>query len=695
MLFPTRTNLLLYSLCALLIWGSSGCLFPSVPAAQTTSPLTARMAVNNADAVALSATPAAAELAMQDEAIAAPQSSAKVLGTTESADAAVAHAESAAVAAAPLTAFAAVAPASQAAPYAPVTAGVTDDNVAWHDYLAYRSQHQGLWVKERDVSERYLIRVVDQHALPVHDAEVTIYVNEQLLLTGRTDAGGQLFFHPRALDSDYWQRQATQYRVKASKGWVAQSQSFARTGVQTDTPRWTLTLPDPPRRAQAQLDLLFLIDATGSMGDEIDKLKVSMADIANQIAGLPEGPDVRYGLVAYRDRGDAFVVQPYDFTADLRQFQQTLAALRADAGGDYPESLNAALHQAIHNLTWRPEDTVRMVLLVADAPPHLDYGDEPFSYDTDMIEAVRRGIKLFPVGASGLEADGAYIFRQLAQFTGGKFVFLTYADGSNPASGPGTETEHDVATYSVDTLDRLVVRLVREELAKLVRVMTGAQPPSAPQPWPQPSPLPTPTPYTQPQPISCTIDLVAATEDCGKISALRLLDWGNNRPLYQITLDPATTGYGRVRFEITYGSAPNGYSVNIGDSIGNDGGGGDSGQQSNDAEVQIVDGDLLLYGNDDMPSGETQDGHRLLLQRNDAVRAGETLTLEVSNGRLGLSAAGGIERFDSPYLFALNGQPDREGASNHELYVAFQRTIAGGHDGAGMTQVVITLYPSQ
>ena len=581
--------------------------------------------------------------------------------------------------------------------YEPVTAGVTDDNEQWNDYLDYRTRHQGLWVKERDVSERYVIRVVDQHALPLHDALVEVFANDQLLFTGRTDAGGQLLFHPRALDSGYWQRQTTEYRVKASKGWVAQSQTFARTNGQTADELWTLTLTDPPRPVNAQLDLLFLIDATGSMGDEIDKLKASMAGIADQIARLPERPDIRYGLVAYRDRGDAFVVRPYDFTYDLDQFQQTLAALVADGGGDTPESLNEALHRSIHELRWRTDDTVRMVLLVADAPPHLDYADEPFSYDTDMIEAVRRGIKLFPVGASGLEADGEYIFRQLAQFTGGKFVFLTYAEGSNAASGPGTETSHDVENYSVDTLDRLVVRLVQEELAKLVRITTGAQNGSASQPWPQASPLPTPTPtpIPQPQPVSCTVDLVANRHDCDRIGAIRLLDWRNNQVLYQLTLNPATTGYTRARFDITYSGAPNGWSVNLGDSGGNDGVSSDGGQQSNDAEAVIVDGNLLLYGNDNTPAYQASDGRRLLLQRTDAVRAGEHISLEVADSHLGISAAGGIEVFGSHHLFALNGQSDHEGVVNYELYAAFNRTIARGHSGNGVAQVIITLIPAQ
>lgn len=352
--------------------------------------------------------------------------------------------------------------------FEPVTAGVVDDNEQWQAYLDYRARHGYLYVNDRDVSERYIVQVWDSAGQPVHDAVVRISAGQQFFFEGRTDAGGRLLFHPRALDPQDQQWQASRFDVVASKGQATQRAAFERYSQE----HWTVTLPGAPVATRASLDLLFLIDATGSMGDEIDKLKASMGDIADQIAALPERPDVRYGLVAYRDRGDEFVVRAYDFTPDLGAFQRTLAEVRAGGGGDEPESLNEALHRSLNDLRWRRDDTVRLTLLVADAPPHLDYG-EPYSYDRDMIDAVRRGIKLFPVGASGLNEQGEYIFRQLAQFTGGKFVFLTYAQAGNPASGPGTETGHDVANYSVATLDRLVVRLVREELAELPRAAAG------------------------------------------------------------------------------------------------------------------------------------------------------------------------------------------------------------------------------
>ena len=181
---------------------------------------------------------------------------------------------------------------------------------------------------------------------------------------------------------------------------------------------------------------------------------------------MPGRPDICYGLVAYRDRGDAFVTRTHDFTDDLGAFQSVLGRLQASGGGDKPEALNEALHETVHRLSWRA-DAARMVVLVADAAPHLDYGGP--MYDIDMQAALAKGIKLFAVGASRLEPEGEYIYRQIAQYTAGRFVFLTYRDAADPGSGPGSETVHDVRNYSVQTLDRLIVQLVGDEMAQLPR----------------------------------------------------------------------------------------------------------------------------------------------------------------------------------------------------------------------------------
>lgn len=124
-----------------------------------------------------------------------------------------------------------------------------------------------------------------------------------------------------------------------------------------------------------------------------------------------------------------------------------LNTVRADGGGHYPESLNEGLHQAIHNVEWRAEDAIQLIFLVADAPPHLDYAND-YDYAVEMEQAARRGIKILPIASSGLDDQGEYIFRQLAQFTQGRFIFLTYEGPIN--GGPaGDVTTHHVDAYSV------------------------------------------------------------------------------------------------------------------------------------------------------------------------------------------------------------------------------------------------------
>lgn len=340
-----------------------------------------------------------------------------------------------------------------------VTAGVVDDNADFGAYLAFRNRTR-VEHRPRDIRQRHLLEVKDRRGRPVGDAEVAVQGSSGYAMWARTDAGGRAWLHPDAFDP----LRSPQYEVVVRKD-GAQSWARLARGQKSAVEVVLDAVPPAPR---ARLDLVFLVDATGSMADEIDKLKASLRTITAEVASLPSRPDICLGLVVYRDRGDAFLLRSHDFTGDVGAFlQHALYPLQAAGGGDYPEALNEALHDTVHQLSWRGDGTTRLVILLADAPPHLDYGGP--SYDEDMLAALGKGIKVFGVGASGLDRQGEFIQRQIAQYTGGKFVFLTYADPHRPGSGPGRETVHDVKNYSVDTLDRLIVRLVSEELAQAGR----------------------------------------------------------------------------------------------------------------------------------------------------------------------------------------------------------------------------------
>jgi hypothetical protein len=188
-------------------------------------------------------------------------------------------------------------------------------------------------------------------------------------------------------------------------------------------------------------------------------------------------------MVTYRDLYDSYVTQVYDFTSDVNQFQGTLMNLRAAGGGDDPESLNQALYESLNYVSWRGGETVSLIFLVADAPPHLDYGQD-YGYDYSLLQASQMGVKIMPIASRLCESPDScsserrmfqdqaeYIYRQMAHFTGGKYIFLTYEDAPQTSGEPGTDAHVSETQYTVQDLDALVIRLIMEELGAL----TGQQ----------------------------------------------------------------------------------------------------------------------------------------------------------------------------------------------------------------------------
>jgi hypothetical protein len=335
-------------------------------------------------------------------------------------------------------------------------AGSVDDNAAWDDYLLYRLRFAewNILVHEIDVSERHIIQITNRQGQPILGAKVSISDDAgRELCSMYTPADGKVLFFPQASKSPEAQR----YQIFVEKG-----SATANFTLNRNDRDHTVVLDARSANNPVRLDVHFLIDATGSMSDEIHQLKANMITISERIHALPSTPDVRFGMTIYRDRGDLFVSRTFEFTPDIEKFTEELRNIGAEGGGDYAESLNEGLHNAIHLPEWRVEETVSLIFLVADAPPHLDYAND-YNYAKDVFEAVERGIKIFPLASSGLDDQGEYIFRQLAQISSGKFLFLTYGAGG----APGDETPHHVDDYSVLSLDELVVRLVEEELAQL------------------------------------------------------------------------------------------------------------------------------------------------------------------------------------------------------------------------------------
>lgn len=227
--------------------------------------------------------------------------------------------------------------------------------------------------------------------------------------------------------------------------------------------------------AKQTLDVALLIDTTGSMGDEIGYLQTEIDSIASRIEKSYPDAKQRWALVVYRDVGDEYVSQSYDFDSDLETFRAVLDGQEASGGGDFPESPDVGL-AAMNHLDWRTSDsTARLAFWVADAPYHNEKAD-------DMSDAVRgaqdKGVHVYPVASSGIDDFTELAMRSTAQLTGGRYLFLT-----NDSGVGGDHKEPSIPCYFVTRLDGAILRMIDIEMTAEYRepdadaiIRTGGDP---------------------------------------------------------------------------------------------------------------------------------------------------------------------------------------------------------------------------
>ena len=161
-------------------------------------------------------------------------------------------------------------------------------------------------------------------------------------------------------------------------------------------------MADPMRNERPVIEAVFVLDTTGSMSGLIQAAKEKIWSIATTMAAAQPAPEIRMGLVAYRDRGDVYVTRIVDLSADLDSMYATLMELKAGGGGDGPESVNEALHDAVTRMSWSQTDRgYKVVFLVGDAPPHMDYPDD-VKYPQTLATAREKGIVVNAVQCGGL-----------------------------------------------------------------------------------------------------------------------------------------------------------------------------------------------------------------------------------------------------------------------------------------------------
>jgi len=336
-----------------------------------------------------------------------------------------------------------------------LTAGDVDDHLNFDDYLDFIDA-AGLPLL--DLSDRITIRISDSSGRPFSHAKVSITAS------GRRDAAslvagadGVLRLFP-ALDGFQGNAILT-LKVQAPDGSMT-TISELDTGALGPEREYAVVLPGQAHAPQA-LDLMVVLDTTGSMGDEIGYLKEEFQAIAARILDESPGVEIRFGLTAYRDRsGPEFITRPYGFTSSLDTMQEWLGEMASQGNHDWPEAVEDGLRDAL-SADWRGYDASQVLLLVGDAPPY----PERMAAALDLVHQGRNaGIRIYPLGASDIATDpmGEQFFRAAAVLTQGRYLFLTDDSGlGNPHGEPS------IRCYVVTDLDNLLRRVVQSELTGL------------------------------------------------------------------------------------------------------------------------------------------------------------------------------------------------------------------------------------
>jgi len=204
------------------------------------------------------------------------------------------------------------------------------------------------------------------------------------------------------------------------------------------------------------VDIAFVVDATGSMVDEMSYLKAELLDIVNSQPANSTNLTFNVGSVFYRDFGDVYVTRKSDFSTDIIQTLDFIKLQNAESGGDFPEAVDEGLMEAVAKLEWSKNARARILFLLLDAPPHATSEVKEKLQRTIQL-AAQKGIRIVPVVASSAGDAGSleYLMRSIALATNGTYVFLT--DHSNIGL---THAKPVTDQYDVELLNNLLKRLI-------------------------------------------------------------------------------------------------------------------------------------------------------------------------------------------------------------------------------------------
>ena len=293
-----------------------------------------------------------------------------------------------------------------------------------------------------DTLHRVTVKVADEEGAAVAGASVAYYNSKQQELFAVTDANGVAYIFP---DTE-------------SGNFTVKSGEYSAVGTfDEQTKECSVTLGGKKEKTNV-IKLMFVVDVTGSMGDELNYLKTELTDVIHRVALSNEDVRIDLALLFYRDDGDDEKFAYYDFLtvteeANLEAQLKNLKKHYATGGGDYPEALDEAILMATEK-DWGEENSTKIIFHIFDAPPHTNTVQKE-RYDKAVKLAAKKGIRVNPVLCSGADLLCEYLARQTAIQTAGYFIYITDHSGIGD-----THYDPDIPNAVVEKLNELIIRLI-------------------------------------------------------------------------------------------------------------------------------------------------------------------------------------------------------------------------------------------
>ncbi len=298
-------------------------------------------------------------------------------------------------------------------------------------------------------ADRYVIQLVTKDNTPAVDYEVKLLdANGGEVWAGRTDNTGKAELWANLFESSNKTGYAVSINVNGTPVYKENIRTF-HNGI-------NIIPIDDYCNVPNAVDIVFAVDATGSMGDEIGYLKAELNDIIGKLKNKQKDLKINLGSIFYRDATDAYVIQKSPLNPVIDSTIAFIDRQYADGGGDFPEAVDVALQEAVNGMNWSKNAVARIMFLILDAPPH-ETPEVKERLKEIIAKAAMMGIRVVPVTCSGIDKSTEYLMRSMALATNGTYVFLTDDSGVG-----GSHIKPTTDKYDVELLNDLFIRLISQ-----------------------------------------------------------------------------------------------------------------------------------------------------------------------------------------------------------------------------------------